>query len=128
VLWKLLILSLAGAAGTISRYGLSLLVETLAAERLPRFPWGTLAVNALGCLLVGAAFEISRERVVLSPDTRLLIFTGFFGAFTTFATYVFESSRLAAESAWLPFALNIALQNVLGFAAFAAGVAAVRAA
>ena len=76
VLW----LAVAGAAGTLARWGLQGLVHTL---QPTLFPWGTLAVNALGCLLFGLVWSLSEERLLVPPHIRLVVLTGFMGAFTT---------------------------------------------
>lgn len=116
---KLVLIALAGAAGTLARYWLSGFVQTLAG---PDFPWGTWAVNVLGCLLFGLVWVMCEERFLLSGETRLIILVGFMGAFTTFSTYIFESARMGAEANWLGVAANLAGQNLAGFAALILGM------
>jgi len=116
---KLLLIAFAGAAGTLARFWLSGAVYRLLG---PDFPWGTWAVNVLGCLLFGLVWVLSEERFVISGETRLIVLVGFMGAFTTFSTYVFESAQLASGGEWLRMWLNLLGQNVAGFAAFLLGV------
>ncbi|GFK94207.1 Putative fluoride ion transporter CrcB [Fundidesulfovibrio magnetotacticus] len=123
MLTKIALLSIAGALGTLARYWLSGAVYAVAGRD---FPWGTWAVNLLGCLLFGLVWTLAEERGVFSGQARVMILTGFMGAFTTFSTLVFESAQLARDGQWLAMGLNLAGQNLLGFAAFALGVAAAR--
>lgn len=120
-LWqKLLLLAAAGAAGTLARFGLSGLVQRLGPTD---FPWGTFAVNALGCLLFGVVWSLAEERLVISGATRLVVLVGFMGAFTTFSTFAFETVQLLDDSQWLAAAGNLLLQNVAGVALVLLGIA-----
>lgn len=120
---RLLWITLAGAVGTLSRYGLSGLVQRLCGER---FPWGTLAVNGLGCFLFGMVWALAEERLVISGDTRFIVLTGFMGAFTTFSTFTFETGTFLRASEWLLAATNLFGQNVLGLICVFLGFAASR--
>jgi CrcB protein len=113
-------LALAGAVGTLARYWLGGVVQRLCGES---FPWGTLVINVSGCLLFGFVWVLAEDRLLLSPQTRIVILTGFMGAFTTFSTYAFETTQMLADSEWLRAAGNLALQNVLGLAAVLLGFA-----
>lgn len=115
---KILLIALAGAFGTLCRYWLS----GLAYDLLGRdFPWGTWAVNILGCFLFGLIWILAEERGLMSAQARILILTGFMGAFTTFSTFVFESGGLIHDGQWLRLALNVGGQNIVGFAALYLG-------
>lgn len=116
---KLAWLALAGAAGTLARYGLSGVVQKTAATE---FPLGTAAVNILGCLLFGLLWAILESRLAVGGQTRMILFLGFFGAFTTFSTFAFETGQLMDDSQWLWAAGNILLQNVLGITGMIAGL------
>ncbi len=117
---KLLALAVAGAVGTLARYGLAGLVQHLHEST---FPWGTLVVNALGCFLFGVVWALAEERMLISGETRLVVLVGFMGAFTTFSTYAFETSAMLRDAEWLLAASNLLAQNVLGIACFFVGVA-----
>lgn len=108
---KLLILALGGAAGTIARYGLSGLASRWLGAQ---FPWGTFAVNAAGCLLFGIIAAMAQGRLALSTEAKLLLLTGFLGAFTTFSTFAFESGQMMRDGQWLGAAGNIIGQNAAG--------------
>ena len=120
---KLLLLAVAGAAGTLCRYGLTGLVQRSVGSE---FPWGTFAVNAAGCLVVGMLWALFENRLSITPQARLVILVGFMGAFTTFSAFVLETGELLHDSQWLWAAGNVLLQNVVGLVAFFGGVAAGR--
>ncbi|MEN6505323.1 MAG: CrcB family protein [Planctomycetaceae bacterium] len=126
---KLMWLALAGAAGTLARYGLGGLVQRWAPSEAGSaiFPWGTLAVNVLGCFLFGLVWSLGTERMAISAELRTIILIGFMGAFTTFSSFAGETSRLMAEGQWLYAGGNILLQNITGIAAMFVGYAAGRA-
>jgi CrcB protein len=100
-----------GAVGTLCRYWLDGMVLRLTGER---FPWGILVVNALGCFLFGLIFPLAEERLLISGETRLIILTGFMGAFTTFSTFTFQTAAFLRDSQWLAAAANVLSQVVLG--------------
>ncbi|WP_069816457.1 fluoride efflux transporter CrcB [Streptomyces sp. TP-A0874] len=90
------------------------------------FPWGTLTVNLLGCLVFGLLLGAA-EGGSVSPELRLLIGTGFCGALTTYSTFSYETLRLAEEGAGLFAAANVAAGVLLGLGAAFAGVAGAQA-
>jgi len=118
------LLALAGAAGTLCRFGLSGLMNTILGKS---FPWGTLVVNAVGCLLFGLIAPQIETRFSLSPQARLVLLTGFLGAFTTFSTFAFETTEKIHEHAWMIVTANVMAQNVLGIVCVLAGMALARA-
>ncbi len=103
-----------GGLGAVSRWLLSDAVQRHApwAELMP---WGTLAVNVLGSLLLGFIMAASLHGF-LSREQRLLWATGFAGGFTTFSTFSYETAKLL-EDAPLYAAANIALNLTLGLLA-----------
>ena len=86
------------------------------------FPWGTLAVNVSGCLLLGLLTGAGLYRDLGEP-VRTAAGTGGLGAFTTFSTFAYETIRLAEEGAAGPALANVALNALAGLAAAAAGLA-----
>jgi CrcB protein len=120
---KLVLIALAGAIGTLSRFWLQGFVQKLTGEG---FPWGTLVVNVLGCFLFGVVWSLAEERLVISGETRLIILTGFMGAFTTFSTFAFETGQQLRESQWLYAAGNVGGQVALGLVFLFLGLAAGR--
>ena len=120
LLHRLLLLALAGGLGAMARYGLSGLVQRYSGTT---FPWGTLAVNILGCFVFGVIWAVATERMAMSPEVRTIILVGFLGSFTTFATFMSESHRLLADAQWLPALGNILITNLTGLGVFILGLA-----
>jgi fluoride exporter len=90
------------------------------------FPYGTLAVNVLGCLAVGVLTGLADARQVLNASQRVFLLIGVLGGFTTFSTFAYETLALAQDSD-VPRALaNVLLQVVLGLGAAWLGWAAAR--
>ncbi|MBA4015686.1 MAG: chromosome condensation protein CrcB [Pirellula sp.] len=110
----------AGAVGALARWGTSILVQNLLGKS---WPFGTLIVNVLGCLVFGTAYEMTRHHFVEHPETRLLWLTGFCGAFTTFSTFTFDLYELHTGSGLAQAALACALHLVLGLVALVGGLA-----
>ena len=79
---KLFLIGLAGFVGTLGRYGLSGMVAKRYGES---FPFGTLAVNLIGCFLVGLLFYLMQERFLVNQNVRTIILIGLLGGFTTFS-------------------------------------------
>jgi len=119
MLQKLMLIALAGACGTLSRYWLSGVVYDLAGKD---FPWGTAAANILGCFLFGLVWELAEGRYFFRAEARTIFLTGFMGAFTTFSTFVFESAGYLEDGRYLTCLANVAFQTVTGFAALFGGL------
>ena len=88
----LLLVGLGGGLGAIARYKLGgwVLHQTMSW----RFPAGTFVVNVLGCLVTGLLAAYVERRDLLGPETRLLLFTGVLGGFTTFSAFGLETAYL----------------------------------
>ncbi len=119
MLTKIIYLSLGGAAGTLSRYWLSGVAQRLAGSSIPI---GTFAVNMLGCLLFGTVWGIFENRMLPGSEIRLLVLTGFMGAFTTFSTYMFETAELVKYGQMAMALLNVVGQSVAGLILVLAGI------
>lgn len=105
---------LGGALGALLRYGLGGWVQSQAALHATAvFPWGTLAVNALGSLIIGGVMQLSTERALVSPEARLLLTTGFCGGLTTFSTFSLETLMLLRDQQWSWAAGNAVLNVAL---------------
>lgn len=120
---NVVLIAVAGAAGTLSRYGLSTLVSSVLGSE---FPWGTFIVNMLGCFLFGFIWSLEEHHLALGPQTRAIILTGFMGAFTTFSTFIFENNQLLNTSQWLHLSMNLLMQIIIGLIALSSGIHAAR--
>jgi CrcB protein len=118
---ELLAVGAGGFIGAVARYLLSGLAHTLWA--VP-FPIGTLTVNVLGCLLIGALTLLLGDAYLASPNVRQFLLVGLLGAMTTFSTLGYETIEfLTAGQYWLA-ALNVAANVTLGLGAVILGRAA----
>lgn len=88
-------ISLGAIAGALSRYYLTLwFAKTFGTG----FPYGTFFINLTGCLGMGFFVTFALERVaIIPPEVRLMVTTGFLGAYTTFSTYGLESLSLLRD-------------------------------
>jgi len=106
---KLALLALAGALGTLARYGMTGVIQRIHSTS---FPWGTLAVNLTGCFLAGLVWTLFEGRWSLSGETRTILLVGFMGAFTTFSAFILESGELLRSAEWFHVLGNLAMQNI----------------
>jgi CrcB protein len=119
---KLLLLALAGGAGTLLRYGIQVIVPR---GRLG-FPYGTLAVNLLGCFLFGLIWTLAEGRVAMSATTRTVVLVGFLGGFTTFSSFAFETGQLVLSSQLVLAGVNLLAHNALGLVCLVVGMLVAR--
>ena len=122
---KLFVIGAGGFIGAVLRYLVSGWVHRLADSY--NFPYGTLAVNLIGCLFIGACSQLDELHAVFAPQWRIFLFIGLFGAFTTYSTFGNETYNLMADRRLLPALANVAIHVVFGLAAVWAGRVAVHA-
>jgi fluoride exporter len=89
----LLLVGIGSFIGGVCRYLLSTFVQ---AKTPAGFPYGTLMVNLLGCLLIGILFGLF-EKTEVGAETRLLLVTGVLGGFTTFSAFSGETYHLIRD-------------------------------
>jgi CrcB protein len=119
----LLIVGAGGFLGAVARYGVGLLVARFWASD---FPLATLLINVSGSFALGFFATLAAERYALDPAWRLLVATGFLGAYTTFSTFEYETQRLTEAGAVWWAALNVVVSVAAGFGAVRLGVALAR--
>ncbi len=107
---RIILLIVFGIAGTLSRYALQGLIQDRAG---PGFPAGTLSVNLLGCFLLGGVGQFALNRLSFPADLRVGLTIGFFGAFTTFSSFGWETVHMLDDGEWVKAALYVAA-SVLG--------------
>lgn len=107
---QLVYIALFGALGCLSRYFVSGWTYALAGRGLP---YGTLAVNIAGSLLLGLIMEGSLRSTLLSADLRVGLTVGFLGGFTTFSTFSYETFRLLEEGSLLQAGANLLLNVIV---------------
>ena len=111
---KLILIAVAGGAGSLLRFGLSGWVQK--ASDSP-FPLGTLSVNVLGCLMIGVLTALFTGPYLLRDEIRFAILVGLLGGFTTFSTFAWETTALMNDGQWARAGMNILLSNILGLGA-----------
>ncbi len=121
---KYLLLGLGGFIGVNLRY----LVQTWAAGRWgPDFPYGTLLINVVGSFILALFVTLATTRLIVSPNLRLFVAVGLLGGFTTFSSFTVETLNLLQGGRWLPSALYLLGNVVLGLLAAMAGIILARA-
>jgi fluoride exporter len=108
---EILLVGGGGLIGSVARYLMQ--GATYRLIRDPWIPWGTLAVNVLGCFVIGFLSELAQTRQVFGPQLRLFLFIGVLGGFTTFSTFAYETVAFTQSGQWLPFAANAMLHLFL---------------
>ncbi len=120
---KWILVMFGASLGGASRYGVSLLAVRILGSR---FPWGTLAVNLAGCLLIGLFFGLAERFEWMTPSVRLFFVTGFLGALTTFSSFAVETVNTANGGAAHLALTNFVLNNAGGLMLVLCGMWAAR--
>ena len=93
-----------GALGALARFSVYRTVET-------GFPWATFIVNIVGCCL--ASFLMFRYGIYADGPVKTMVFTGFFGAFTTMSTFSIDTVNLLTDGAYWKAGANIVMNSVV---------------
>lgn len=120
---QLLVVGVGGFLGAMARYGVGLVVVR---HWTRDFPLATLLINVSGSFLLGLFSTWATERAALDPALRLLVATGFVGAFTTFSTFEYETQRLAESGAHGWAFVNVVTSVAAGYLAVRLGVSLAR--
>lgn len=117
---SMLLVGLGGFIGSIARYTLGGAILGMTAQH--RFPWSTFAVNVLGCLAIGILAGLAERHEMFGPGTRLFLFTGLLGGFTTFSAFGMDAVFLLRRGEILMAALYAGASVVLGITAVWLGI------
>lgn len=120
---RFLVVGVGGFLGAVARYAVSLLVARFWSGE---FPLATFLINVSGSFVLGFFSTLAAERLALDPAWRLLVATGFVGAYTTFSTFEYETHRLleTGVAAWA--VANVLASVLVAFLAVRLGVALAR--
>ena len=116
---RILLLILFGATGTLARYWLQGLVQGRAGAA---FPVGTLTVNLAGCFMLGGIAQFALHHLSVPPEWRIGITIGFFGAFTTFSSFGWETVKMLEEGDWERAGIYVGASLIGGLIAVLAGI------
>lgn len=115
--------SLGGFVGANARY---LVGDWISARVAGPYPWSTFAINVSGSLAIGVLLTLLVERLALAPAWRLLLVTGFLGAYTTFSSFMLDSVSLLLAGHFGIALLYLLGSNVAGLLAVAIGIGLAR--
>lgn len=117
---NILLVGLGGVVGSIARYKLGGWLLHMTAQE--RFPFSTFAVNVFGCLVVGVLAGLAERYELFGPGTRLFLFTGLLGGFTTFSAFGLETMFLLRRGEPWVAATYVGASVVLGIGAVWLGI------
>ena len=116
---RIFLIALFGAIGTLTRFGLQGIVQIKMGST---FPYGTLLINLTGCFFLGLVGQFTLNRVIMPAEWRLAIAVGFFGGYTTFSSFGWESAKMFEAGEWLRASTYVAASVVLGLLLSVAGI------
>ena len=110
---NILLISTFAILGAISRYSIGYVIQRMQ----PYFPIGTLAINVTGSFLLALFLSLSINKLTISPQWRTAVSIGFFGSFTTFSTFTYESYSLLSDGEYTRATLYVFSSIILGIGA-----------
>ena len=120
---RVLLIALAGALGTVSRYGVGVWAGKTFGTA---FPFGTLIVNVAGCFLIALITHVAISTDLISPTVRLTLTTGFMGGLTTYSSFNLETTQFFQSRAWYAGVVNFGVTTLACFGAGLLGFAVAR--
>jgi len=111
-LFNILLVGIGGFIGSALRYLVSGWVQQI--SKSLDFPYGTLTVNLIGCFVIGFLGELAEARGTLNSETRLLVFIGLLGGFTTFSSFGNDTLNLARSGQMFNALTNIVVNVMIG--------------
>ncbi len=112
---NILLIGTGGFIGSVLRYMVSGYVQQ--ATKSIGFPYGTLAVNIIGCFIIGFLAQLVESHGVFTSESRLFVFAGLLGGFTTFSSFGNETLNLARDSQLVNALANIGANVGIGLLA-----------
>jgi CrcB protein len=112
-LTNIFLVGVGGFIGSVLRY----LIGGVIQQYSKTFPLGTLAVNLIGCFVIGLLVHVSESRGLFSDTSKAFIFIGILGGFTTFSSFGNETINLARDSQTMNAFVNIGANVILGLLA-----------
>ncbi len=109
---EITLVGLGGFAGSVLRYKVGALL--LHTSPNSQFPWATLIVNGVGCLLIGIIATMIERFTSYNAELRLLLLTGVLGGFTTFSAFGLETLLLIRNGSIILAFINIASNFLIG--------------
>jgi fluoride exporter len=110
-----LLVGAGGFLGSVARYLLSGWVQRAAENSW--FPYGTMAVNILGCIVIGVLAGLAASRGILTPSSRAFLLVGVLGGFTTFSSFSYDTTSLFQNGQMLAALANVGVQVIIGLGA-----------
>lgn len=111
---NIILVGTGGFTGAVLRYLVSGWAQKISGSGF--FPFGTMAVNIAGCLVIGILGGFADNIEIFSPSVRLFVFIGVLGGFTTFSTFGYETMALLRDREIFFALANVVLSVVLGLA------------
>jgi len=111
---NLFLVGIGGAVGSISRYLLGTWIQSV--SRSVDFPFGTLAVNLIGCFVIGFLSQLAEARGAFTSESRTLVFIGVLGGFTTFSSFGNDTINLMKDGETFNALMNVGANVILGLA------------
>ena len=113
-MFNILFVGVGGFIGSVLRYAVGGYVQRFSGS--VDFPYGTLAVNLIGCFVIGLFSQLAESRGMFSPEARALIFIGVLGGFTTFSSFGNETINLAIDRQSGSVLMNVGANVMFGLA------------